>query len=186
MKKLILASNSPRRKELLTAYGFEFTVLGSNFNEKTLNLSPEQTVKLNAEGKALDVYQKEKDEKIVVLGADTVVEFNGEILGKPKDEAHAREMLSNLSGKTHSVWTGYCIISARNRLVSAVQTKVTFNELSKELIEEYILTGKPMDKAGAYGIQDGFDLVKAFDGSFNNVVGLPVEIFKEKLDEVLK
>lgn len=184
--KLILASNSPRRKELLKAYDFNFEVMVSNFEEKSLNLSPEQTVKLNAEGKALDVFKTAKDQNAVVLGADTVVELDGNILGKPKDTAHARETLKSLSGKTHSVWTGYCIISKEEKIVSAVQTKVTFNELSNELIEEYILTGKPMDKAGAYGIQDGFDLVKAFDGSFNNVVGLPVEIFKEKLNEVLK
>ena len=184
-RKLILASNSPRRKELLSAYGFDFEVVVSGFEEKSLNLSPEQMVRVNAEGKAREVYEKYSDKDVVVLGADTVVELNGEILGKPKNQVHAREMLMELSGKTHSVWTGYCIISANQTIVKAEQTKVEFNNLSSELIDEYIATGKPMDKAGAYGIQDGFELVKAFNGSFNNVVGLPIEVFEKKLREIL-
>ena len=184
-RKLILASNSPRRKELLKAYGFDFTVVASSFEEKSLKLSPEQTVLLNAEGKAKEVFDKIANENAVVLGADTVVELNGEILGKPKDKAHAIEMLKNLSNKTHSVWTGYCIISSDEKTLFSEQTEVTFNDLSSELIDEYIATGKPMDKAGAYGIQDGYDLVKSFGGSFNNVVGLPIEVFEKKLREIL-
>ena len=185
-RKLILASNSPRRKELLTAYGFDFEVIVSGFEEKSLNLSPEQTVKVNAEGKAREVFEKQTDKDLVVLGADTVVELNGAILGKPSSKAHAREMLMELSGKTHSVWTGYCTISANQTIVKTEQTKVEFNNLSSELIDEYIATGKPLDKAGAYGIQDGFELVKAYGGSFNNVVGLPVEVFEKKLREILE
>lgn len=184
-RKLILASNSPRRKEFLTAYGFDFEVVASSFEEKSLKLSPEQTVLLNAEGKAKDVFDKVCSQNAVVLGADTVVELDGEILGKPKDKLHARQMLQSLSGKTHSVWTGYCIISKDEKVLCAEQTEVTFNALTNELIDEYISTGKPLDKAGAYGIQDGFDLVKSFGGSFNNVVGLPIEVFEKKLREIL-
>lgn len=184
--KLILASNSPRRKQLLTEYGFDFSVVGSSFEEQTLNLSPEQTVKVNALGKAKDVFEKLGQKDVVILGSDTVVELGGEILGKPQDKAHAKQMLANLSNKTHSVWTGVAIVSQEKQTVFAEQTKVVFNKLSKALIDEYVGTGKPLDKAGAYGIQDGFDLVKKFEGSFNNVVGLPIEKFEELLKSFLK
>ena len=184
--ELILASNSPRRKQLLTEYGFDFSVVGSNFEEQTLNLSPEQTVKVNALGKAKDVFEKLGQKDVVVLGSDTVVELNGEILGKPQSEQDAVRMLENLSGKTHSVWTGVAIVYKKEKLVFAEQTKVIFNTLSKELIANYVKSGKPLDKAGAYGIQDGYELVERFDGSFNNVVGLPIEKFQQTLKDLLR
>lgn len=184
--ELILASNSPRRKQLLTEYGFDFKVVGSNFSEQTLDLSPEQTVKVNALGKAKDVFESVGSSDAIVLGSDTVVELGGVILGKPNDSNHAEQMLKSLSNKTHSVWTGVAIITKTEQIVFAEQTKVTFNKLSDKLITEYVKTGKPLDKAGAYGIQDGFDLVKRFDGSFNNVVGLPIEKFASLLKNLLK
>ena len=182
---LILASNSPRRKELLQAYGFEFEVVVSAFNEQDQGLTPSQAVMNNALGKAKDVYDKLLQKDVVVLGADTVVSFDNEILGKPKTKEQAIKMLKSLSGKVHSVYTGYCIISKDKVICDAVETKVEFNSLSDKLINEYVATGKSMDKAGAYGIQDGFELVKSFNGSFNNVVGLPIEIFSEQLKELL-
>jgi septum formation protein len=186
---LILASNSPRRKQLLTEYGFNFTVKPSGYEEKSLNFNPEQTVKAFALGKALDVFNglsSEDKQTAVVLGADTVVCLNDKILGKPKTEKEALDMLKALSGREHSVLTGYCLITAKETVCQVEKTAVIFNELSNELIEGYVATGKPMDKAGAYGIQDGYDLVKEFKGSYNNVVGLPVEVFKTQLTNLLK
>ena len=185
-KHLILASNSPRRREILTQKGFEFKVVKSDFEEAVENLSPENTVKQFAFSKAKDVFDKLADKNAVVLGADTVVSIDGQILGKPKTKEDASQMLLRLSGKTHQVWTGYCILLEGQSIVEAVKTDVVFNELSSELIDEYVATEKPMDKAGAYGIQDGFNLVKEYRGSYSNVVGLPIEEIEDKLRELLK
>lgn len=170
--KLILASNSPRRKELLLKAGVEFTVISSSFSETDKKDGIETAVE-NAFGKAFSVYEQNKD--AVVLGADTVVILNGKILGKPKDEQDAFNTLKTLSGKTHYVVTGYAIISENFIEKGYEKTAVTFNKLSDKLITEYVNTGLPLDKAGSYGIQDGFNLVKNYDGSFTNIVGLPVE-----------
>ncbi len=187
--ELILASNSPRRKQLLTEYGFKFTVIPSEYEEVLTSTTPELTVKAFALGKANDVYQGLKAElkkNVAVLGADTVVAIDGEILGKPTCVEHARQMLKRLSGREHFVYTGYCMITGDVVLTECERSSVYFNQLSDELINSYVATGKPMDKAGAYGIQDDFGLVKGYDGSFNNIVGLPVEKFKDKLAELLK
>lgn len=183
--KLILASASPRRKDLLSKFGYSFTVIPSNFSETNLSLSPILTAKANAFGKAKEVFDMLCDEKIVVLGADTVVSIDNEILGKPVDDTHAKAMLKKLSGKTHLVITGYSLVSKNIAFTDFVSTSVTFNPLSDTTIDDYIKTGSPFDKAGAYGIQDGFNLVKEINGSFNNVVGLPIEIIKDKLNELL-
>lgn len=183
--KLILASGSPRRKDLLKEYGFDFTVIPSAFEESNLLLSPELTAKSNALGKAKDVFSTLCDDGTVVLGADTIVVLDNKILGKPLNTDQAKSMLKNLSDKTHLVITGYAIVKKDYVLTDAVITKVTFNPLTDELIDKYVATGSPMDKAGAYGIQDGFNLVKDINGSYNNVVGLPVEIIKDKLLKLL-
>ncbi len=185
--KLILASNSPRRKELLTEYGFDFEVVKSNFNETVSNLSPKETVCEFALGKALDVFLSlSQPSDVLILGADTVVVFGDKILGKPKDFADAVSTLSILSGKTHSVLTAYAFVSKNERVVNVEKTKVSFNKLSPMLIEDYVKNKKPFDKAGSYGIQDGYPLVEKIIGSYNNVVGLPVEVFCEQLKEFLK
>ena len=186
---LILASNSPRRKQILKDYNFNFTVMPSNFEELVCQPTPEQTVKDFAFGKANDVFKKLPDsqkEKSVVLGADTIVYFNGKILGKPKDKEEAIEMLKALSGKEHFVYTGYCIITKGKIINQAVKSSVIFNDLSNQLILEYVATGKPLDKAGGYGIQDGFSLVKEYKGSFTNIVGLPIEHFNQTLKILLE
>ena len=183
--KLILASNSPRRKSLLTEYGFSFTVIPSDFIESNLLLSPTVTAKNNALGKAKDVFNKLMDNEIIVLGADTIVVLDGKILGKPKDNFDAKNMLEKLSNKSHQVITGYSIYTKNKIITDYITTIVKFNELTDELIDKYVATGSPLDKAGAYGIQDGFNLVKKIDGSYNNVVGLPIEIIKDKLNELL-
>lgn len=184
--KLILASNSPRRKDILTEYGYEFLVVPSDFNESGSFVSPEEMVKAFAKGKAEEVYDRLIDKNVVVLGADTVVVFNGVALGKPKDKADAFRMLKELSGKTHTVVTGYALIDKEKNVSGLTRTAVTFNSLSDEFINEYVSAGLPLDKAGSYGIQDGYDIVKEYSGSLNNVIGLPIEDIKPVLDEMLK
>lgn len=185
--ELILASNSPRRKELLTEYGFSFKIIPSNFEEVLKDkLTAKETVELFAKGKAEEVFNRLKSSDVVVLGSDTVVSIDGEILGKPHSREEAVKMLKRLSGKAHQVISGYAIISEKKSYFGSVTTDVYFNELSSGLIEEYVGSGLPMDKAGSYGIQDGFDLVEKWEGSFNNVVGLPIEIIQDKIKELLR
>ena len=160
--KLILASNSPRRKNFLTEYGYDFSVVPSDFNETGECETPKQTVEFYAYSKAKDVFDKLNDNGAVVLGADTIVCLDGVILGKPKDKQNAVEMLKNLSGKTHQVITGFAIIKNGEQIIDSVTTEVTFNALSDEVIKSYVDTGSPLDKAGSYGIQDGFGLVKEY------------------------
>ena len=165
--------------------GFTFDVVVTPFEEKDVALSPIETAVNNALGKATATFNSLRDKDAVVLGADTVVYFNDCILGKPKDSEDAAKMLKTLSGNTHTVVTGYAIITQNGALSGFSESKVTFNTLTKEQIDQYVKSGKPLDKAGAYGIQDGYNLVKTFEGSLNNVIGLPIEqiapILKEKM-----
>lgn len=171
--KFVLASASPRRREILTEYGFEFDVIPSDVEEVIDNsLSPEKIVESLAFQKAISVYKKCG---ITTLGADTIVVLDGKILGKPKSKAHSKELLQMLSGREHLVITGFAIIGEGKQVVSHDVTRVKFNELSDEKITEYTNLGLGMDKAGGYGIQDGYDFVKQVQGSFYNVVGLPIE-----------
>ena len=171
---IILASESPRRKELIKKITKEFTVIPANIDESVLHIPacdlPGELSKL----KAYDVYAKYPNDK--VLACDTVVILDGEIMGKPHTPEKAKEMLRKLSGRKHVVISGYTIISKEKEVTRTVRTYVYFNKLSDELIDKYIATGSPMDKAGAYGIQDrDFDLVNHIEGSFDNVIGLPTE-----------
>ncbi len=186
----ILASASPRRKELLGTLLKTFEVIPATGEENVKSASPAALVQALATQKALEVAACARAQGKCVLGADTVVAYQGEILGKPKTQADARRMLTLLSGKTHEVYTGVCIVypdktGAQKTLVSVDCTKVAFHRLSDEFIEAYIASGSPMDKAGAYGIQDG-GLVENIEGSFTNVVGLPVELCKGMLERVAK
>ncbi len=187
MKNLVLASASPRRKELLKKFGFNFSVVVSNYEEKEKQTSsPSSLAKNFASGKAKSVFESLIDKQnSVVLGADTIVVLGEKILGKPKNEQDAISTLKLLSNNTHSVITGYSIISCKGEENGFIESKVTFNDLKEELIIEYVKTGKPLDKAGSYGIQDGYDLVKEFIGSKNNVIGLPIELIKDKVLEKL-
>ncbi len=180
---LILASNSPRRREILSRLGYGFTVEPSSFEESAGGLSATETVRAFARGKAEDVFSRHGD--ALVLGADTVVALDGEILGKPKDGEDAARMLRRLSGRTHSVFTGVCLLGKGYRAEQIAETKVTFFALPEELIADYVREKRPLDKAGAYGIQDGYPLVKAYEGSYTNVVGLPAEIVSALLEEAL-
>lgn len=174
MSDFILASASPRRKELLEQCGYNFEIIPSECEESVPEgLSPKDIVEGLAYQKALDVYSMHPDR--IVLGADTVVCFDGEILGKPKDEKDAKRMLKMLSAQTHEVRTGFALLGKGVEFVSSEAAMVTFFHLSDEQIDNYIKTGEPMDKAGAYGIQGkGAVLVRSVLGDYFNVVGLPV------------
>ena len=173
---LILASQSPRRRYLLQQAGIEFSVVPSSFDENSVKpSSPDVYVRQLAESKARDISEQYADSW--VIGADTIVFIDGNILGKPDSRVEARSMLERLSGKTHHVLTGYCICCHRiGRLFSdVVKTEVRFKKLTAREIDWYINSGEPFDKAGAYGIQGiGTFLVRRINGSYTNVVGLPV------------
>lgn len=180
--KLILASASPRRAEILKNAGFSFAVRISQA-EETLpaGISPQNAAEYLAGIKA-DASPAGKDE--VVLAADTVVSLDGAVLGKPKSEKEAFFMLRGLSGKTHTVFTGVAIQNFEKRVVYSVKTEVTFFELSDSEIERYIQTGEPFDKAGAYGIQGRAALfVEKINGDYLNVVGLPLSTVAKTLEE---
>ena len=174
MARFILASASPRRKEILSNAGFDFEVIVSDADENiSEDLTPEKTVEELAKRKALSVWESNKD--AVVFGCDTVVAVDGKILGKPTDDEDAFNMLRMLSGKVHTVSTGVCICSAEKLTVFSNTTRVEFYSLSDETIKSYIATGECRDKAGAYGIQGyGRVLVKEIKGDYFSVMGLPV------------
>lgn len=173
--KIILASGSPRRRELLAGLGWNFEVIPPQVDEKKIDGEPPaELVKRLAEEKVSSVASRFLGNW--VLGADTVVALEGRILGKPKSEGEAAEMIAELSGRTHSVFTGVALIAPDgHKLVNAEETRVTFRLLEKEDILAYIALGESMDKAGAYAIQErGTLLVERIDGCYFNVVGLPL------------
>lgn len=173
--RLILASGSPRRREFFRDLGLDFEVLTTDVDEALgENEAPEDFVKRISLAKALVVAESTPDSWVV--GADTVVVFNGRILGKPANSAEALKVLTMLNGRWHEVWTGFavCCESKMVRVQRAVKTEVLFCQNSKELLQTYVASGAPLDKAGGYGIQDaGGVLVKKIQGSYSNVVGLP-------------
>ncbi len=177
---LILASKSPRRKELLSYITKDFTVKSADVDETLPNgISLAEAVLYLSKIKALPF----KDGTNTIIGADTVVALNGTIFGKPKDEEDAKRMLRLLSGEEHSVFTGVTIVSKENVISFAEETKVKFYHLTDKIIDDYIMTKEPLDKAGAYGIQGkGSLLVEKIDGDFFNVVGLPIG----KLNKILE
>jgi septum formation protein len=174
MKRFILASASPRRKEILENAGYSFEIIVSDADENiTDELTPAETVEELAKRKALSVWEENKD--AVVFGCDTVVAVDGRILGKPKDDDEAFEMISSLSGKVHTVSTGVCICSSDRISVFSNTTEVEFYQLSDDTIRSYIATGEGKDKAGSYGIQGfGRVLIKEIKGDYFSVMGLPV------------
>ncbi len=171
---MILASASPRRRELLAALGLEFEVLPAQGEELTpAGGDPRETVKALSAAKALEIARQHPG--ALVLGADTVVEQNGQILGKPRDAADAAAMLRRLSGASHRVFTGLTLVRGSEILSEAEETLVRFRPLSEDEIAAYVASGEPMDKAGAYGIQAlGSLLVEGIEGDYFNVVGLPL------------
>ena len=172
-KEIILASASPRRRELLGMFDVPFTVIPAVGEEKSeAGLTPGETVEALAKAKAAEVAAQH--ESAIVIGSDTVVERDGELLGKPKSEAEAFRMLRSLSGRSHRVWSGVCVMEA-GCLTAHEVTAVHFRELSDEEIYAYIRSGEPMDKAGAYGCQGRASLfIDRLEGDFFNVMGLPL------------
>jgi len=172
--KITLASGSPRRRELLEMLGADFEVLPAKGEESAEpGLSPENTVKSLAAAKAEEVLSLVPGG--LVLAADTIVELDGEILGKPKDGEDAKAMLRRLSGREHRVYTGVAVLCGKDRIIETEETKVFFRVLSESEIAAYAATGEPLDKAGAYGAQGIASLfVERIDGDFFNVMGLPI------------
>ena len=186
----ILASASPRRKQLLAELVKDFEIIPSQADETVEGTpAPKALVAQLAAMKAEEVTKRPENEGKVVIGSDTVVAFGKTVLGKPKDEEDAFRMLKMLSGKKHAVYTGVSFQLAKNgkylRYTKVDKTLVYFNDLSDEWIWEYIKGGSPMDKAGAYGIQDG-GLVKGIKGSYTNVVGFPLELVEKMIRKVEK
>lgn len=176
MNKLILASGSPRRRELLERYGLELKVVNSDIVEKFNNdETPEQISMALAFSKAISVSKAFNND--IVIGADTIVVYNNNILGKPKNDEDAFRILTLLSGNVHDVITGIAIIKAdtNQKIIDYERTRVKFNNLTPERINNYIISKESFDKAGAYGIQGlGAILVEKIDGCYSNVVGLPL------------
>lgn len=185
--RIVLASNSPRRKELLAGLGLPFEVRVLNGIDESYPPSiPVSEVALHIAGQKADAYRKTMASDEIIITADTVVIVDDEILGKPHDEADAIRMLRLLSGRTHQVTTGVCLVAKEWERRFSVTTDVTFKTLSDEEINYYITTYKPFDKAGAYGIQEwiGYIGVTALKGSYYNVMGLPVQRIYEALQSL--
>ncbi len=176
MRQIILASQSPRRKKLLEQIGLKIKVVPSNIDEK---LNPRLSPKGQAETLSLEKAEMvaEKYPDAVIIAADTIVDSNGDILGKPKSIDEAKRMIKKLQGKTHTVITGFTITNTATKktITDSVETKVSFRKLNESEIKNYVKKENPMDKAGAYGIQGvGVTLLEKINGDFSNVVGLPL------------
>ena len=184
--KMILASGSPRRKELLTRLGYDFNIIAPEIDENILDgENPEQHVMRLALGKAMNVAQNNPAD--LVIGADTVVVLGEKILGKPSSPDEAIAMLTLLSGKAHTVYTGLALVLFDEEIIKSDfdKTRVVFNPLNKADIASYVASGEPLDKAGAYGIQGmGSFLVKNYDGEFDTVIGFPTKLFSKMYGEV--
>lgn len=201
MSRIILASASPRRKELLEQIGLEFEICPAKGEEVITKTIPEEVVmelsKQKAEEIAFLVTTYNENHKdittptdILIIGADTVVAYDGHILGKPKDEADAKRMLLMLSGNTHSVYTGVtlCLIDKSGRVGEVVfyeKTDVTMFPITEAEVDRYVATGEPMDKAGSYAIQGKSAIfIEKIEGDYNNVVGLPITRIYQKLKDI--
>ena len=186
MRDICLASSSPRRQQILKDLGLDFVVSHPvKYKEKLSGLDPEALVCHNALGKAKEVAEKYKDS--IIIGCDTIVTFNNEILGKPLTSDNAYVMLMKLRGNYHSVFSGLAVIDTqKNReLIGCDKTEVKFRDLSEKEINDYVESGEPLDKAGAYGIQEcGGAFVESIKGSFSNVVGLPKGLLTKFLVEL--
>lgn len=183
---IILASNSPRRRELLAGLGLDFTVkVIDGIDESWPQELKGEDIPLYISREKAAPYRKLMGPKDLVITADTIVYVDGQVLGKPQDKADARRMLQLISGRWHEVITGVTLMTARGERSFAVTTRVKFCDLTDSEIESYVESGQPMDKAGAYGIQEwiGYVGVEAIEGSYFNVVGLPVQrLYRELMN----
>jgi septum formation protein len=183
---IILASNSPRRRELLAGLGLDFTVkVIDGIDESWPQELKGEDIPLYISREKAAPYRKLMGPKDLVITADTIVYVDGQVLGKPHDKADARRMLQLISGRWHEVITGVTLMTAQGERSFAVTTRVKFSNLTESEIESYVESGQPMDKAGAYGIQEwiGYVGVEAIEGSYFNVVGLPVQrLYRELMN----
>ncbi|HEX3077958.1 MAG TPA: Maf family protein [Lachnospiraceae bacterium] len=193
MEKIILASGSPRRREILEQVGIPFTIMASNKEEIITESEPINIVKGLASMKANDISDQVSGE-VVIIGCDTIVAHNNTIMGKPKNEEDAKRMLSQLQNDSHEVYTGVSVIvktmeedgSILDKEINfAVETKVYINPMSSKQIDDYVATKEPMDKAGAYAVQGKFAKhIRKLDGDYYNVVGLPIsKLYNVLLEE---
>ena len=185
--RYILASKSPRRKDLMKFISSDFLIAVEDIDEESsYKLPPIEACKDIALRKGKEVYKSYPND--LVISADTIVVLDNEIIGKPKDMEDAYKILKKLSNKTHYVYTAFAIHYLDKLIVDVVETKVIFNKLNDPLIISYINSGSPMDKAGAYGVQDNdkYQIIKNIIGSYDNVVGFPVKEIKERIEEILK
>ena len=185
--KYVLASKSPRRQELMKLISSDFVVAIEDIDEESsYKLSPIKAVEdiAKRKGEAVDKYYPND----LIISADTIVVLDDIIIGKPLDKEDAKKILKELSGKSHYVHTGFRIKYLNKEIVSHVTSEVIFNELSNELINQYVASGSPLDKAGAYGVQDNdkFPIIKKVIGSIDNVVGFPVKEIKEVIENLKK
>ena len=185
--RIVLASNSPRRKELLAGLGLEFTVrTKSGIDESYPSTLVGDEIPQHISKKKSDAYLPELADDELMITADTIVYCDGQVLGKPKDVADAKRMLRMLSGKTHDVITGVSITTKSLQHIFAVPSKVRFESLSDDEIDYYVTNYSPFDKAGAYGIQEwiGYIAVEGLEGSYFNVMGLPVQRLYSELKKI--
>lgn len=184
-KQLILASRSPRRRELLGRWKIPFTAVESHYEEDmTLPLPPKRLAKVLSMGKAKSVATKYPN--AIVVAADTFIAHRGKLMGKPKSVADAKQMLRQLSGRTHSVITGLAIIDTTTgqKVSKAVEAQITFRPITTREINAYVASGEPMDKAAAYAIQGiGSVIIKKIDGDYHGVMGLPLYQLAQELEK---
>jgi septum formation protein len=184
-RKLVLASASPRRRDIFNMLGLSPLVIHSDIHEPIDARPPRYIVQSHAVLKAESVSSR-FDENTVIVAADTLVCIDGQVLGKPESERQAFQYLTLLSGKQHSVYTGVCILYQNKRLIKYAKSLVRFKELSMEEISTYLLTKEPLDKAGAYGIQGyGSQFIIDIKGCYFNIMGFPVHLFYTMIQEIL-
>lgn len=181
--KIILASKSPRRRKILKELGVKYSLWNGEADERVdREYTPSQLVKVLAKKKASACYDDIKNKDALIISADTVVALGNEILGKPRDDDHARQMLRSMSGTTHYVYSGVAAIYGGKTVCACVRSKIKFRHISDSEIERYLLTGEHRDKAGSYGIQEkGGYFVESVSGDINNVVGLPVKKLRDMI-----
>lgn len=182
--KVILASNSPRRKELLTGLDFDYEIkVLPDIDESFPDYLQGKDIAIHVAKKKADAYHLEDD--TLLITADTIVLLDGKVYGKPEDENDAKRMLRDLSGKTHMVATGVCITTKEKQRLFGVTSEVRFAELAKDEIEYYVTKYKPLDKAGAYGVQEwiGYIAVEHISGSYYNIMGLPIQRLYQELKQ---
>lgn len=197
--RLILASGSERRRQLMDMCGYDYEIIVSNADESIKISDPKVYVETLAERKASEVFNRLKAEnkaesenktgaearKTAVIGSDTVVELDGEIIGKPKNREDAIRIISMLSGRTHTVYTGLAVITEENEQLDCAVTCVTVKKMTDKEIENYVDTGEPFDKAGAYGIQGPFGLfVESVEGNYFTIIGLPLPLLYDMLKNI--